>query len=279
MRLLADSEVDCHIIAIEQMSQLILRMIGEMMHTKEPWKDKRYIDRFWSRVDIKGPHECWEWSRGSTVQGYGCFHFGDSSIRAHRFAYQQHNGLIREHDCVCHSCDNPRCVNPAHLWVGTRAENNADKEAKKRGVHPEQGSGEGNTNAVLTTPEVIAAKVMARKGMPQARIATMLGVSTATICMVVNGERRAEETERRVSACVNACDGVSDDMLVKINRTGGVSAMLARNVQHAVDDALATEQRDKLLAAIKEFMSLPEYRMDERNVIFGQIIEEIEATK
>jgi predicted transcriptional regulator len=135
------------------------------------------------------------------------------SIRAHRFSYQLHNGKIRNHDCVCHSCDNPKCVNPAHLWIGTRAENNADKEAKKRGVYPVQSNGEANTNSILTTPEVIAARVMARKGLPQARIAKLLGVSTATVCMIVNGERRSEETEQRVSACVNACAGAKTEDL------------------------------------------------------------------
>lgn len=231
-----------------------------MEHTKEPWRDQKYIERFWSRVDVKGEDDCWEWKRGATVQGYGCFHFGHSSIRAHRFSYQQHKGKISEHDCVLHSCDNPRCVNPKHLWTGTRAENNADKESKKRGVHPVQSSGEANTNAVLTTPEVIAVKVMVRKGLPQARVAKLLGVSTATVCFIVNGERRADETERRISACVNACAGITTDYLEMIVREGStINDEVMQRIQNkiAADRACANaeKQRDELLAEIEKTIS------------------------
>ena len=184
-----------------------------MKHTPEPWENKAIVSRFWSKVSVKSDIDCWEWQAGKTSQGYGGFHYGKFSIRAHRFSYQLHNRKINEYECVCHSCDNPSCVNPKHLWIGTRAENNADKEAKGRGTYPNQMSGEGNTNYVLTTPEVISIKVMARKGMPQARIASYIGVSAATVCMVVNGDRRKEETEERVSACVNACAGISEESL------------------------------------------------------------------
>lgn len=215
-------------------------------HTPEPWESRAYISRFWSRVDVKGDNDCWEWTRGTTRDGYGVFHFGNSSMRAHRFSYQQNNGRITEHECVLHSCDNPRCVNPKHLWIGTRAENNADKESKKRGVHPSQMAGESNTNAVLTTPEVIAARVMNRKGLPQARIAKLLGVSSASVCMILNGERRVEETERRVSACVNACAGIETFMLEMLLEN-------KRTVMQDLDDL--TNQRDGLLAALENIIS------------------------
>jgi hypothetical protein len=217
---------------------------GEVMSewTKEPWVVPVYVERFWSRVDKASPNGCWEWKRGATVQGYGNFHFGHSSIRAHRFSYQYYNGAIRDHDCVCHSCDNPRCVNPDHLWLGTRAENNADKEAKGRAVHPDQGSGEQNSNSVLTTPEVIALRVMARLGVPQARIANYLRVSTAATCLIVNGKRRVEETEQRVSACVNALAGLSQDALDGGWTAAGIS-QYAKSLE---------QQRDELLAALKE---------------------------
>lgn len=214
--------------------------MSENKHTPEPWEIRTYIDRFWGRVNVAGDNDCWEWTRGTTSDGYGVFHFGNSSIRAHRFSYQQSNGRITEHECVLHSCDNTRCVNPKHLWIGTRAENNADKESKKRGIHPVQWAGESNTNAVLTTPEVVAARVMHRKGLPQARIAKLLGVSTASVSMIVSGERRSEETERRVSACVNACAGIRTEALE-----------YRCHLLKAEDDQIATlsKQRDELLAA------------------------------
>ena len=218
-----------------------------MSHTKEPWKDDAFVSRFWSRVDVKSESECWEWTRGTTSDGYGVFHFGNSSIRTHRFSFQQHFGQIREHDCVCHTCDNPKCVNPSHLWVGTRADNNADKEAKQRGVHPDQSNGEGNTNASITTPEVIAIKVMARKGMPQARIAAFIGVSNAAVCMIVQGDRRQDESEQRISACVNACAGIDTLILRAAAACGGFG-------RDRMVEAI-TKQRDELLAALEQISS------------------------
>lgn len=212
-----------------------------MSYTKEPWKDDAFVSRFWSRVDVKSESECWEWTRGTTSDGYGVFHFGNSSIRTHRFSFKQHFGQIREHDCVCHTCDNPKCVNPSHLWVGTRADNNADKEAKQRGVHPDQSNGEGNTNASITTPEVIAIKVMARKGMPQARIAAFIGVSNAAVCMIVQGDRRQDESEQRISACVNACAGLTTEIL---EHSGVVRDLIGQN-------ASLTKQRDELMKALE----------------------------
>lgn len=218
-----------------------------MSHTKEPWKEKVYADRFWSRVEIGGSDECWGWKRGVTKDGYGVFHFGNSSIRAHRFSYQQHNGSIGEYECVCHSCDNPRCVNPSHLWLGTRAENNADKEAKGRSVHPKQGFGESNSYASLTTPEVMAARVMTRNGMPQSRVASFLGVSAATICMIVGGERRADETEKRVSACVNACAGIPTESLeLGLIDMMSVDAARANSRAWQAKSLKAEQQRDQL---------------------------------
>jgi len=108
-------------------------------------------------------------------------------------------------------------------------------------TYPVQSNGEANTNSILTTPEVIAARVMARKGFPQARIAKLLGVSTATVCMIVNGERRSEETEQRVSACVNACAGFSTETLELIASVGGMQHKMTAT-------AVVASQRDELLA-------------------------------
>jgi transcriptional regulator with XRE-family HTH domain len=109
-------------------------------------------------------------------------------------------------------------------------------------------AGESNTNAVLTTPEVIAARVMNRKGLPQARIAKLLGVSSASVCMILNGERRVEETERRVSACVNACAGLPTEVLERY-KLGVIG----------VDYKSTKQQRDELLAALERSLESFEY--------------------
>jgi len=88
--------------------------------------------RFWSNVDKSGV--CWLWT-ASTRYGYGRLKVGARRIQAHRVSWELHHGPIPEGLCVLHNCpggDNPTCVNPAHLWLGTRADNAADRDAKGR---------------------------------------------------------------------------------------------------------------------------------------------------
>lgn len=88
-------------------------------------------DRFWSNVDKSG--ECWVWTGNRLPSGYGRFSRNGS---AHRIAYQLTYGEIPPGMCVCHRCDNPPCVRPDHLFLGTHAENMRDRDAKGRGKLP-----------------------------------------------------------------------------------------------------------------------------------------------
>lgn len=105
---------------------------------------------FWKCVDRQGPDDCWEWIHNKTDRdGYGRFSLRGYPYRAHRISYAIENGDPKGL-CVCHTCDNPICVNPAHLWSGTNRDNTDDKVTKDR-----QARGEEDGNSKLTKGQVV----------------------------------------------------------------------------------------------------------------------------
>lgn len=140
-------------------------------------------ERFWSKVDkTSDPNGCWLWLDLIKPTGYGEYRDGKKKVRAHRFAYELVNGPIPEGKHLLHSCDNPRCVNPAHLSAGTAKENQQDMTQKGRGR-----IGTRNGSAKLTEQDVIKIKELLAQGFSQEKIAKQYGVAQSIISKISLG--------------------------------------------------------------------------------------------
>jgi hypothetical protein len=151
--------------------------------------------RFWSKVDKRGPDECWEWKAKCNPNGYGQFRVKEHTT-AHRVSWELTNGPIPEGLYVCHRCDNPPCVNPAHLFLGTAQDNARDMVKKGRdraSVCPESiVRGEKVGSAKLTNEQVIRIRSdYAGGGISCRELAAKYGVNRGTIRAVLTRKQWA----------------------------------------------------------------------------------------
>lgn len=131
-------------------------------------------ERFHANVEVGEPGECWKWSGPVGNGGYG--RLGKQKREAHRLSWELHRGAIPTGMRVCHTCDNPPCANPAHLFLGTAADNSADMVAKGR-----SNRGERNGNARLTANDVLVIRRLRREGQTLKSIAKVYGVGVPTV--------------------------------------------------------------------------------------------------
>lgn len=142
--------------------------------------------RFWSKVEIRGPDDCWEW-KAHTHRGYGTFQFRHRPMRAPRIAYAFSHGEVPLGWLVCHRCDNPSCVNSAHLFLGSHADNSRDKISKNRyGVLLR---GEKRAFSKLKPENIREMRRLTKEGFLQKELAQIYRVSKGTIHKILSGKR------------------------------------------------------------------------------------------
>ncbi len=156
--------------------------------------------RFWPKVREGAPDECWEWQGSRLKTGYGQFAVSRSrAALAHRMSWELANGPIPDGMHVLHHCDNPPCVNPAHLFLGSNEDNIADRVAKGRspaGRHhwtaqrPNRVA-RGSRSGTAKLSEADAGKIreLRRAGYTQQEIADRFGVSRATVYLIQENKR------------------------------------------------------------------------------------------
>lgn len=143
-------------------------------------------DRFWRFVQ-KTPG-CWLWTGSKNKQGYGhikvCKNGKEANVRAHRLSWVIHCGAITNGLNVLHHCDNPPCIRPDHLFLGTALDNAQDKVQKGRGMRHEQ-----HTSAKLTITQVFEIRRLYQEfGTTQDRLARRYGVSQSLVGAIVREE-------------------------------------------------------------------------------------------
>lgn len=139
------------------------------------------MERFWNKVDRSaGTDACWPWLSSRNQKGYGLFTWNGRRWRAHRLALVLSGNLPVFGDLACHSCDNPRCCNPAHLRWDTPQANTADMLRRGRHRH-------GNGNPKLTRAQVEEIRARCANGESQRAIAAAFGVSQPTVSYAARG--------------------------------------------------------------------------------------------
>ncbi len=141
-------------------------------------------ERFWAKVDKRGPGECWLWQGYIDAGGHGRFAGPDNIVLAHRYSYFLHNGWLppsADGGMVCHTCDVKACVNPAHLYAGDQSTNMRDVVERGR-----QKRGEQNHAAKLTTAAVIDIRRRVAEGETRKALADEYGVTATMVGYIVN---------------------------------------------------------------------------------------------
>lgn len=138
----------------------------------------------WKYIDKKSDLECWNWTLGIDDWGYGIFHINNKAYKSHRFVYELTWGEIPKDMKVCHLCDNTRCCNPKHLFVGTDADNMKDRNSKGRQVKGEK----VHTHKLKSSQVKEIRKLFISGKYIQADLVKKYNMSSSTISRIITGK-------------------------------------------------------------------------------------------
>lgn len=161
--------------------------VGTIYKTSSPVNlTSKQLKNFWKKV--RKTDGCWIWEGCISGKGYGYFTLGYKNTKASRVSWMIHYGEIPTDGsyhgiCVCHKCDNPACVNPQHLFLGTNKENVIDRVNKKRSA-----VGELSGRAKLSSSDVSKIREMLASGIKKASIAKIFSVNPMSIHLIATGE-------------------------------------------------------------------------------------------
>jgi hypothetical protein len=143
---------------------------------------------FWAKVNISGPTNCWPWMASKIPDGYGNFSINGKIMLTHRLAWEFTFGPIPEGMNICHTCDNPPCCNPAHLFLGTQIDNIRDMIQKGHLVIAHH-TGETNGTHKLTWEQVAEIRRLYLTGdYSQSTLGKMFGVCTNGISLITRNK-------------------------------------------------------------------------------------------
>jgi hypothetical protein len=137
-----------------------------------------------SKYTVERPTGCWEWIGGHNLQGYGQLKIKGIMQRAHRVAWMLRYGPIPDGLFVLHRCDNPPCCNPDHLFLGTQADNIADRRTKGRAPDLR---GSRNAAAKLSEADVLVIRQRLADGVRQMDIAAEFGITQSNVSLIARG--------------------------------------------------------------------------------------------
>jgi hypothetical protein len=146
---------------------------------------KSIEDRFWKKVKKGSPNECWEWSGSKNGDGYGRFSYGKITQYAHRVVWILKYNKIPKNIQVLHHCNNPSCVNPIHLFLGTQKDNMNDRDKKGRTPHTRL-FGSKNGKSKLIEEQVITIRILHKIGFSLIELSRIYKVNVTTIEDITN---------------------------------------------------------------------------------------------